>query len=169
MHNCDICHGDHPTERCRIINPLKWCEHCRKMTNHESNECYYRPGYNRGQNAAQTSNQANQVNQTYVTSQERARPVLGTQPAPPGTTPFRYVEDQGPSLEMVPVTPYNVEEPQQQPSYSEQPQDYSYEGSDQRISIDAQTLMMIARGDFSQTGGYNNNNNNRRPPPLNQN
>ena len=43
---------------------------------------------------------------------ERARPVLGSQPTPPGTIAFRYVEDQGPLLELVPVTPYYVKEPQ---------------------------------------------------------
>lgn len=78
QHTCDICHGDHPTKKCRVISPAKWCEYCRKMTNHESNECYYRPGYSRGQNNAQTSNQANQVDQMNMNSQERARPVLGT-------------------------------------------------------------------------------------------
>ena len=49
--------------------------------------------------------------QSRITS-ERARPILGTQPTPPGTTVFRYVEDQGSSLELVPTTPYYVEEPQ---------------------------------------------------------
>lgn len=66
---------------------------------------------------------------------------------------------------MVPVMPYYVEEPQQQSSYQERPQDYGHESSNQRITIDAQTLMMIARGDFRQPGGYSNNNNNRKPPP----
>ena len=39
---------------------------------------------------------------------EAARPVLGAQPAPPGTTPFHYVqevEDSGQSLELVPTGP----------------------------------------------------------------
>ena len=87
-----------------------------------------------------------------VTSQERARPVLGTQPTPLGTTPLRYVEDQVPSLEMVPATPYYVEEPPQQ-SYSKPPQDNGPESSDQRINIDALTLMMIVRGKFRLIGG----------------
>ena len=40
--------------------------------------------------------------------------------------------------------------------------DYNYKGFDHRVRIDAQTLMMIMRGDFRKLGG---NNNNRRPPP----
>ena len=32
MYTCGTCGGDHPTERCRVTNPLKWCEYCRKMT-----------------------------------------------------------------------------------------------------------------------------------------
>ena len=82
------------------------------MRNHESTECYYRLGYNKGGNNAPTQNPIHPGNQNNVGTSERARSVLGTQPTPLGTTAFRYVEDQGSSLEIVPATPYYVEEPQ---------------------------------------------------------
>ena len=57
---------------------------------------------------------SNLVNaQQNLGSSKGARPVLGAQPAPPGTTPFRYVrdmEDSGPSMELVPLGPYYKED-----------------------------------------------------------
>ena len=46
-------------------------------------------------------------------SSEGTRPMLGAQPAPPGTTPFRYVrdmEESGPSMELAPSRPYYEED-----------------------------------------------------------
>ena len=150
-YNCGTCGGDHPTERCRVTNPLKWCDYCRKMTNHESSECYYRPGFNRGGNNAPTQNPVQKGN-----TNERARPVLGTQPTPPGTTAFRYVEDQGSSLEIVPTTPYYVEEPQHASQSGDSSYEQEFDGPDHMISMKAQTLMMMANGAFRKPGGYNN-------------
>ena len=114
-------------------------------------------GITEGETTLNHQTQTNQIPQTNVTTAERARPVLGTQPTPPGTTTFRYIEDQGPSLEMVPVTPYYVEEPSPSPSYMDQPNDYGYDGSDHMVSVNAHTLMLMANGAFRQPGGYNNN------------
>ena len=76
---------------------------------------------------------------------ERARPILGTQPTPPGTTAFKNVEDQESSLEIVPTTLYYVEEPQHMQHMS---RDSLYEpeieGPDHMVSMKAQTLMLMA-------------------------
>lgn len=57
MCNYGTCGGDHPTKKYRITSPLKWCEFCRKMTNHNSSECYFILGYMRGGNNTQMKNQ----------------------------------------------------------------------------------------------------------------
>ena len=88
---------------------LKWCEPCRRWGNHSTNECYSRQRYMREIGAAMPT-YSNLVNaQQNLGSSKGARPVLGAQPAPPGTTPFRYVrdmEESGPSMELVPLGPY---------------------------------------------------------------
>ena len=158
MYNCGTCGEDHPTDKCRVTNPLKWCEYCRKMMNCDSNECYYRPGYVRGGNNTQMQNENNLANQNNMGTRERARLVLGSQPTPPRTTAFRYVEDQGPSLELVPITLYYVEEPQQsQPYVDLQINDHNYEGFYHMVSLNAHTLMLMANGAFKKPKGYNNN------------
>ena len=94
-------------ERCPTTNPLKWCEICRRMTNHETRECYCYPrGYNDARNKQPTT-RAN------LNVMERARPVLGTQPPLPRTTEVRYVEREmeAPCNDIVLATPYSIEEP----------------------------------------------------------
>ena len=41
QYSCGTCGGNHQTKRCPTTNPLKWCEIFRRMTNHETIECYY--------------------------------------------------------------------------------------------------------------------------------
>ena len=85
---------------------------------------------------------------------ERARLVVGSQPTPRGIIAFKYVEEQGPSLELVSmVTPYYVEEPQQSQPYGDSPNDHDYEGSDHMVSLKAHTLMLMANGAFRKPGG----------------
>ena len=71
---CGTCGGPHPTERCPTTNPLKWCDTCRKMTNHESRNCYYRPRVEPKDRVGQ------------ATTFERPKPILGNQPPLLGTT-----------------------------------------------------------------------------------
>ena len=88
-----------------IQNPLKWCDICRRMTNHETQECYYCP---RGDNDARNE-QPTRPNPNGI---ERARLVLGTQPPLPRTTEVRYVEREAeePCYNIVPTTPYSLDE-----------------------------------------------------------
>ena len=88
---------------------------------------------------------------------ERARPVLGTQPMSLGTIAFRYVEDQAPSLEIVPVAPYYVEELQHTQYYGDSLYNQDNEGPNHMVSMKAQTLMLMANRAFKKLGGYNNN------------
>ena len=91
---------------------LKWCEPCRRWGNHSTNECYSRQRYMREIGAAVPGDYKSPPTQPTMGTSEGARPVLGSQPAPPGTTPFHYVrevEDSEPSLELVPVSPYHEE------------------------------------------------------------
>ena len=84
---------------------LKWCEPCRRWGNHSTNECYSRQRYMQEVGAAMPGDFKPMNTQPVSSTNEVARPVLGAQPAPPGTTPFHYVhevEDSGQSLELVP-------------------------------------------------------------------
>ena len=105
-YTCNTCDEPHPTERCHTTNPLKWCEICRRMTNHETRECYCYPrGYNDARNKQPTT-RAN------LNVMERARPMLGTQPPLPRTAKVRYVEREmeAPCYNIVLATPYIVDE-----------------------------------------------------------
>lgn len=97
-----------------------------------------------------SQNQNNPKNQNNMGTGERARPVLGSQPTPLGTTPFKYVDDQGLSLELVLVTPYYVKEPPQSQMYNDSTNEHDYEGSDHMVSIKAHTLM-ISLTDFLES------------------
>ena len=104
-----------------------------------------------------TQNPIHIGNQNNMGTSERARPVLGTQPTPLGTIAFRYVEDQGSLLEIVPATPYYVEEPQHMQHYGDSLYEPDSEGTNPMISTKSQTLMLMENKAFRKPGGYNNN------------
>ena len=92
---CERCSEPHPTERCPT-SPLKWCDICVRMGNHETRNCFYCPKYEADARKAN----------------ERAKPVLGNQPPIPGTIGVRYAqpEEVPTSQEMVLAGVYYDEE-----------------------------------------------------------
>ena len=91
--------------------------------------------------------------QPVANTSEGARPVLGAQPAPSGTTPFHYVremEDSGPSLELVPSGPYYEENPESMQLAISQLTDLD----SSVVQLPAQALYLLANGGYRQQGGY---------------
>ena len=86
-----------------MLNPLKWCEICKRMTNHETMDYYYKPRYERTQSETIQQGQHVQNAQIHRGRGERARPVQGVQPPIPGSRALIYVDAQegGSFLEMV--------------------------------------------------------------------
>ena len=74
-----------------------WCDACRWNYTHVTKDCNHiaqvqrEQGYARPQQYRQgEGNVERALVPTYLAGQEQARPVLGAQPPPPGTTPLRY-------------------------------------------------------------------------------
>ena len=84
------------------------------------------------------------------------RPVLGAQPPAPGSTTVRYVEvdDKGPSLEMVPTNAYYEEDASSSQLSYNMTSDYNSDNANHLVSMDAQTLMLIANGGFRPQKNY---------------
>ncbi len=110
---CGACAGPHRTENCTsyvtgAYNPptRKWCQACSWNTTHVTQDCNHiaRLARKRGTFGAQLPRQG-------YAQQESAKPVLGTQPPPPGTVPARYVdvECHEPSKELVQTNTYYQE------------------------------------------------------------
>ena len=132
---------------------LKWCEPCRRWGNHSTNECYSRQHYMREIGAAMPADSNPVIAQPNLGSSKGARPVLGAQPAPPGTTPFRYVrdvEDSGPSMELVPLGPYYEEDLASMQLAISQLTDLD----SSIVQLPAQALYMLANGGYRSQGGY---------------
>ena len=86
-------------------------------------------------------------------SSKGARPVLGAQPAPPGTTPFCYVrdtEESGPSMELVPSGPYYEDNSASMQLAISQLTDLDTS----IVQLPAQALYMLANGGYRSQGGY---------------
>ena len=117
---CGICALPHRTDQCTSYVPGAnqpptrcWCQVCKWNTTHVTKDCGHINRLAREREnvfRTQAPNQANyQGNvQHGYTRQEVAKPVLGTQPPPPGTVPVRYVETetQEPSMELALSEPY---------------------------------------------------------------
>ena len=86
-------------------------------------------------------------------SSKGARPMLGAQTAPPGTTPFRYVrdmEESEPSMELVPLGPYYEEDPASMQMAISQLKDLDFS----IVQLPAQALYMLANEGYRSKGGY---------------
>ena len=73
--------------------------------------------------------------------------MLGAQPAPPGTTPFRYVreaEESGPSMELVPLRPYYEDDSASMQLAISQLTDLDTS----IVQLPAQALYMLANGGY---------------------
>ena len=132
---------------------LKWCEPCRRWGNHSTNECYSKQRYMREVGAAMPGDFKPTNVQPASNTHEAARPVLGAQPAPPGTTPFHYVqevEDPGQSLELVPTGPCYEESHDSMQLAISQLTDLDTSV----VQLPAQALYMLANGGYRSQGGY---------------
>ena len=132
---------------------LKWCEPCRRWGNHSTNECYSRQRYMREVGAVIPGDFKPMNTQPVSSTNEVARPVLGAQPSPPGTTPFHYVhevEDSGQSLELVPSGPYYEENQESMQLAISQLTDLDTS----IVQLPAQALYMLANGGYRPQGGY---------------
>ena len=123
---CGKCSGPHRTDQCDTIpepfknTPIKkWCQMCQWNYTHETKDC--------NRIGRQQANPGTQAMPAYQPRIDPARPVLGNQPLPPGTTGLRYISAEVPStgLELVSAQPY-FQEPehsyQEQWDYSQEPQ-----------------------------------------------
>ena len=84
---------------------------------------------------------------------ERARPVLGAQLAPPGTSPLRYVrdvEDPKPYMALVPSRPYYEEDLGEMPLAISQLRDLDTS----IVQLPAHALYMLANGGYRAQGTY---------------
>ena len=118
------CSGPHRIDQCdTILEPFKsmpikkWCQMCQWNYTHETKDC--------NRIGRQQANPRTQAMPAYQPRIDQARPILGNQPMPPGTTGLRYMSAEVPSigLELVSAQPYF-----QEPEYSYQEQfDYSQE------------------------------------------
>ena len=129
------------------LGALKWCEPCRRWGNHSTNECYSKQRYMREVGATKPGDFKPMSTQSAPRTNKVARPVLGAQPAPPGTTPFHYVhnvEDSGQSLELVPSGPYYDENQDSMQLAISQLTDLDTS----IVQLPAQALYMLANGGY---------------------
>ena len=88
-------------------------------------------------------------------STDRARPVLGAQPAPPGTTPLYFVSDvdESPSMEIVPARPYAEEDPTSLQLAISQLGNLDTSNANCMVEFPAQALYLLANGGFRPPQG----------------
>ena len=81
----------------------KWCQMCQWNFTHETKDC--------NRMGRQQLNPGNQMMPIYQPRVDQARPVLGNQPVPPGTTGLRYLSAEVSSvgLELVSAQSYYPE------------------------------------------------------------
>ena len=96
-YTCGTCGGPHPMERCPTTSPVKWCNVCQKMTNHETKNFYYwlRAKFEERIGQAATF--------------ERPKPVLWAQPPFPSAIGVRMTEvgEFDMPNQLVPSMPYH--------------------------------------------------------------
>ena len=88
---CEFCEDNHPTNRCPSAYPLKWCDICWEMTNHESRECYHCPRLVHARKLEQPS-------QVFPIASHREKPIVGMQLPLLSTSNMRTVEAEGTML-----------------------------------------------------------------------
>lgn len=104
-YRCGKCGGDHKTEHCTVypsrnLPPNMWCDTCRWNYTHTTKDCNRVPRPPRDPNYQvvpqyiqyEGNRDRGLMPNPATVVHEQARPVLGFQPPPPGTTPLRYAE-----------------------------------------------------------------------------
>ncbi|MCO5546850.1 hypothetical protein L7F22_000287 [Adiantum nelumboides] len=116
---CGICSGNHPTGSCQRegnahASGLIWCDICKKYSTHNADNCYYRVRALNHNLQLQQQHQQRVANPSVGGNNERAVPVLGTQPPLPGAAAVRYVDvasqELGSGRDLVPIGTYYEEE-----------------------------------------------------------